>query len=208
VLGRREAKQLARQMRPQSPRTLVRVLGAIVAVATALIVPVGYGIIGYVKETDSLMHAAELTAMRAAPHVHASETPWRYDTRALATIEDVRMRGDAPTYRRILDIYGQPLASKSARLDWPIVVRRAPIYASGVQAGTAEIYLSLRALLAEVLFVFLGSLVLGIAAYLAFAVLPLRVVDRSLGALQQVNARLEFQNDLLTEGPLPVMTVV
>ena len=177
----------------------MRTLGAIVAVVTALIVPIGYGIIGYVKETDSLTHAAELTAMRAAPHVHASETPWRYDTRALATIEDVRMRGDAPTYRRILDIYGQPLIWKSAKLEWPIMVRRAPIYASGVQAGTVEVFLSVRPLLVEVLLVFLGSLVLGIAAYLAFAVLPLRVVDRSLRELKKVNTRLEFQNELLRE---------
>jgi hypothetical protein len=40
VIGRREATRLARRMRPQSPRTLVRTLGAIVAVATALIIPV------------------------------------------------------------------------------------------------------------------------------------------------------------------------
>jgi diguanylate cyclase (GGDEF)-like protein/PAS domain S-box-containing protein len=199
VIGRREATRLARRMRPRSPRTLVRTLGAIVAVATALIVPVGYGIIGYIKETDNLTHAAELTAMRAAPHVYAYETPWRYDTRAMATIEDARMRGDAPTYRRILDIYGQPLVSKRADLAWPIVVRRAPVFASGVQAGTVEVFLSVRPLLLEVLFVFLGSLVLGIAAYLAFAVLPLRVVDRSLGELKLANTRLELQNDLLRE---------
>ncbi len=199
VMARREAKHLMRKMRPESPRTLVRTLGAIVAVVTALTVPIGYGIIGYVKETDGLTHAAELTAMRASAHIHASETPWRYDTRAMTTLEDVRMRGDAPTYRQILDIYGQALVAKGAGLDWPIVERSAPVYASGVQAGTVEVFLSLRPLLIETLLVFLGSLGLGIAAYLAFAVLPLRVVDRSLGDLQQVNTRLEFQNDLLRE---------
>ena len=57
--------------------------------STALCIPVGYGIIGYLKEADALTYKAELTASRAAQHIFAPEAPRKYDTDRLATIGDI-----------------------------------------------------------------------------------------------------------------------
>ncbi len=197
ISGRRLVRRLARDVRPRSPRTLVKVLGAIVAVTTALAVPLGYGIIGFVKEADSLAYRGELIAMQAAPHVYASETPWRYDTGQLATLGEARTATRSPIYQRILDTDGNPLAWKGASLSWPTIDQNVPIYSSGAEVGRVEVSASLRQLLFETLVIGFGSLLLGVAAYLAFAILPLKVVDRSLGELELANDKFRRQNLLL-----------
>jgi diguanylate cyclase (GGDEF)-like protein/PAS domain S-box-containing protein len=195
--GRRLVRGLARDFRPRSPRKLVKVLGAIVAVTTALAVPLGCGIIGYVKEADSLAYKAELIAMQAAQHVYASETPWRYDTGQLATLGEARTTARSPIYQRILDTDGNPLAWRGGSLSWPTIEQSVPIYSSGAPVGTVEVSASLRPLLFESLVIGLGSLLLGVAVYLAFAILPLKVVDRSLGELELANHKFRHQNLLL-----------
>src|SRR5205085_2010526 len=89
------------------------------------------------------------------------------------------------------------MMQKGSALAWPTFVRGAPIIAAGSMVGTAEVSASLRPLLAEVAWVALGSLVLAVAAYFCFIVLPLGVLDRTLGALNETNAKFQSQNLLL-----------
>jgi diguanylate cyclase (GGDEF)-like protein/PAS domain S-box-containing protein len=184
-------------LRPRSARNLVGGLGAIVAIVTALSIPIGYCIIGYLKEADALTYKAELTAMRAAQYIYAPEAPWRYDTDQLAAISEIRTPTAAPIFQRILDLKGEPMMQKGAALAWPTFARSAPIFASGAPVGHAEVAASLRPLLTEVFLVSIGSLLLSVAAYLAFAVLPLRVVDRSLRELEDANGLLQQREEEL-----------
>ncbi|MBX9588453.1 MAG: PAS-domain containing protein [Hyphomonadaceae bacterium] len=184
-------------MRPKSPRNLVSLLGAIVALITALSVPIGYCIIGYLKEADALTYKAELTASRAAQYIYAPEVPWSYDTDQLAAISEIRTPNATPIFQRILNLEGQPMMQKGANLAWPTFARTAPIFASGATVGYARVSASLRPLLAEVAMIAVGSLLLSIAAYLAFAVLPLRVVDRSLRELEGANRLLKVREEAL-----------
>jgi hypothetical protein len=50
-------------------RNLVTLLGLIIALVTALSIPIGYGIIGYLKEANALTYKAELSAARAAQYI-------------------------------------------------------------------------------------------------------------------------------------------
>jgi diguanylate cyclase (GGDEF)-like protein len=185
---------------------LVTVLGAIVALTTAAGVPLGYTIIGYVKEADALTYKAELTAARAAKYfVHAPGAPW-YAPARLAAIGEIQTPATVPIQQRILDGRGEPIILVGATPTWPTFSRQAPILVSGAVVGTAEVSASLHPLIAEVLLTTLCSLLLGLAAYRAFAVLPLKVVDRSLNELEfandkfrRLNGRLEFHNVLLKE---------
>lgn len=186
-----------RWLRPSSPRHLVSVLGVLVAVITALSIPIGYGVIGYLKEADALSYKAELTAMRAAQYIYAPEVPWSYDTDQLAAISEIRTPTAAPIFQRILDVKGKAMMQKGAALAWPTFSRSAPIVASNAVVGEAEVSASLRPLLAEVFLIAIGSLLLGGAAYLAFAVLPLRVVDRSFRALEGANQLLTQREEAL-----------
>jgi diguanylate cyclase (GGDEF)-like protein/PAS domain S-box-containing protein len=115
----------------------------------------------------------------------------------LAAISEIRTTTTAPIIQRILDKGGATMMQKGARLAWPTFASQAPILAAGTMVGTAEVEASMRPLLAEVASVAIGSLLLAIAAYFAFARLPLGALDRTLGALEAANDRFRRQNVLL-----------
>jgi diguanylate cyclase (GGDEF)-like protein/PAS domain S-box-containing protein len=177
-------------------RNLVGLLGAVIALVTALTIPIGYGIIGYLKEADALTYKAELTAAEAAQYYYAPKS-WGYDSNRLAAMNDIRTATTAPVIQRISDVHGKVVAETGPALAWPTFSRRAPINAAGSLVGNAEVVASLRPLLTEVGFVGLGSLLLAVAAYFAFTVLPLRVIDRTLGELEATNDKFRHQNLLL-----------
>jgi diguanylate cyclase (GGDEF)-like protein len=178
-------------------RSLVSLLGATVAFITAFAAPVGYGVIGYFKEADALAFKAELTASRAAQYIYAPEAPWRYDTDQLAAISEIRSSVGAPILQRLMDARGTPIMRKGEALPWPTFARGAPIVAAGSVVGRAEVSASLRPLLTEVGLVGLAALLLAVGAYHAFAVLPLKVIDRSLRSLELANERFRRQNIVL-----------
>ena len=180
-------------------RDLVTQLGAIVALFTALSIPIGYGIIGYFKEASALTYKAELSAARAAQYIYAPDAPWKYDTDQLAAMSEIRTTATAAIVQRIVDPRGAVMMQKGDLLAWPTFARRAPIFATGAMVGSAEVSASLRPLLAEVAWVGFGSLALAIAAYFAFTLLPLRALDRTLAALGTTNDKLERQNLLLKQ---------
>jgi diguanylate cyclase (GGDEF)-like protein/PAS domain S-box-containing protein len=174
----------------RSPRRLVRLLGVVVGVTTALSAPLGYSIIGYLKQADALAHKAELVASRAAQYVSANDAAGRGDGNPAGA-------GATPMQQRILDAEGQPIVEKGAALAWPTFARSAPVLEAGTAVGRAEVSASLRPLLTEVSLVAAGSLLLGLAGYLAFALLPLRVVDRSIGEAELANALLKQREEAL-----------
>ena len=175
-------------------RNLVRLLGSVIALVLAVSIPLGYGIIGYFKEGRTLTYKAELTAARAAQYIYAPEAPWRYDTDQLAAISEIRTSATAPIVQRILDMSGNAMMQKGDPLPSPTFARHAPIFAAGTPVGLAEVSASLRPLLAEVTSVGLGSIVLAIAVYFAFAYLPLGALDRMLAELKQREEELGDQN--------------
>src|SRR3979490_2902950 len=87
-------------------RNLVMLLGGIIALVTALSIPIGYGIIGYFKEANALTYKAELSAARAAQYIYAPDAPWKYDPDQLAAMSEIRTITAAPIVQRILDARG------------------------------------------------------------------------------------------------------
>jgi diguanylate cyclase (GGDEF)-like protein len=198
------AAQLGQSRQLNSPRNLVSSLGAIVALTTTLSIPIGYGIISYLKEADALTYKAELTANRVQQYIYVPDAPWRYDTGQLSAISEIQTPSAPPVVQRILDAKGQSMMQKGASLGRLTFSRSAPIFASGALVGHAEVSASLRPLLAEVFLVAVASLLLGVAAYLAFAVFPLRVVDRSFRELEGANKLLREREEALENQNLRV----
>src|SRR5882724_643942 len=113
--------------RPVQVRDLVTLLGGIIALVTALSIPIGYGVIGYFKEASALTYKAELSAARAAQYIYAPDAPWKYDTDQLAAMSEIRTITAAPIVQRILDSQGAIMMQKGDPLPWPTFARRAPI---------------------------------------------------------------------------------
>ena len=181
--------------RPVPVRSLINLLGVAVALITAFAFPIGYGVIGYLKEAQTLAFKAELTAARAAQYIYVPEAPTRYDARQLAAIGEVRT--GTPIVQRILDAHDTEIARHGEPLPWPTLSHRAPIVAGDATVGAAEVSASLRPLLNEIALVGLTALLLAAGIYYAFAVVPLGVIDRSLKSLEEANEKLRRQNLLL-----------
>ncbi|HJU31408.1 MAG TPA: PAS-domain containing protein [Hyphomicrobiaceae bacterium] len=178
-------------------RRLTILLGAIISITTALSVPIGYGVIAYLKEGDALMYKAELSAARAAQYIYAPHAPWTYDTDQLAAMAEIRTTKASRFVQSIVDMQGATMMRKGDELAWPTFARRAPIFAAGKQVGSAEVTASLWPLLMEVASVALGSLALAVAACFAFTVLPLNALDRTLAEVETTNEKFRRHNFLL-----------
>src|SRR5262249_1083122 len=82
----------------------------------------------------------------------------------------------------------------------PTYFRSAPILVGVQEVGRAVVIASLRPLFRTAALMSLVTLTVGFAAYFAFAILPLKVLHRSLGDLGRANARFRRQNMLLDAG--------
>ncbi len=189
--------RLDRSMRSVSMRRLVGALGSLVALATALLIPIGYGMIDYWKGAEALAFKADLSAARAASVILESTTDWRADATRLAKATEILGRSTDPVLQRFTDAQRSVVLEKGRVPAAPTFSRVAPIVVHGVEVGRAEVVTSLRPLLTGVGLIALVSLSLGIGAYYVFAVLPLKVLDHTLSELERANARFRQQNVLL-----------
>ena len=194
LLGRWEAK-LEAAMRLGTVRRLVRVLGAIVALATALSIPVGLAIVGHLKEAERLSLRAELAATRLASAVSTLDD-WQFDLERLKASLGVSEDAGMPVTRRVVDEHGATLFS-SGSIARPRLVRSAPIMVGGASVGRVELTASLRPLLLDSGLIAILTLALGAIAYLVLAIVPLRVLDRSLGELTAAGEAAKKQHMLL-----------
>jgi PAS domain-containing protein len=189
--------KLVISMRSVSVRRLVGTLGALLALATALLIPVGYGIIDYWKDSEALAYKADLSAARAATFILGGQGDWRAEVAHLRAAVDMHGRTSGPVLQRIIDSKGTTVLETGDAPASPTYSRVAPITVRGIVVGWTEMVDSLRPLLIKVALIALASLSLGIAAYFMFATLPLKLLDRSLSELERANARFRQQNLLL-----------
>jgi len=176
-------------MRSISVRRLVHLLGIIVALATAILIPIGYGLIGYVKEAKRLAFKAELSADRAAQYIYVNSTLWQYQPSRLENVISLPGEGWDRVVQRIYNAKGELILRKGDPLPFPTFARSKPIVIAGTTVARIEVEETLRPLLVEAALMSLATIALGFLAYFAFAIVPLRVLDRTLGALETSNKR-------------------
>jgi PAS domain-containing protein len=179
---------------PVSLRAVVGGIGLVVALLCSLVVPLGYAAFGYVERADVLSFKVRLNADRLARYVYAHETLWQYHGVRLAELI-VLPREDQGTLRQwVFDGSGRVVLEDRSEISGPTLRRSAPIFVKGVMVGRIEAEASLTALYVEVGWLMLFSTALGFAAYVAFRVVPLRVLDRTLGKLKRREHELQAQN--------------
>jgi diguanylate cyclase (GGDEF)-like protein len=178
-------------------RKLIGLLGAIVAVITAVCPPVAYAINGYWKQKTWLAYRSEMTVTRTARFIRDNPAGWATDAGRLATAIAITSQSPRPLEQRLLNTDGSVLAVRGESLPGPTMNLVAPVVVDGSTVAFVDTIATLRPLLIETALLGLVSLGLGIGAYFAFAVVPLRALDRSLGKLELANARFKQQNLLL-----------
>jgi diguanylate cyclase (GGDEF)-like protein len=181
-------------------RALMSTIALVVALTTTICVPAGYFALGYVNMARVLNFKAELSARNLARYIYTHDTLWQYERVRLAELlEEIDDSSDT-TSRRIVDAAGRLVLEDGALLAGPQVSRSSPIVVAGQTVGSIAVAASLEELIRSTGFVALGSLLLGLAVYLAVRAFPLRVVDHMLGTLETTNRRFDEALSNMSQG--------
>lgn len=182
-----------------NPRALVGAIGLTIAVATAVLVPAGYFFIGYANTAAVLEFKGRLSAARIAKYIYAHDTLWQYQRARLSELIGEIDQDGQPTHRRLTDSNGNVVFDEGGSMMRPIISRRTPVAVSGNTVGYLDVGSSLWHLLRHTGGVAVLSSFLGLVIFFALRVLPLRVLDRTLGQLENANRQIQDRNRLLKE---------
>lgn len=186
-------------MNALSLRRLVSVIGLVVAIITAVSIPLVYLAVGYTNASSLLDFKARLSASHVARYADGHSTYWQYQSVLLSELFDKTETGK-DTRKRITDSSGKVVLERGPDLAGPILTRGAPITVAGSDIGRVEIGVSLRTMLRETAIVTFFSLLLGLAMFFAACVFPLRVLDKTLGTLQRTNDRFDAALSNMAQG--------
>jgi diguanylate cyclase (GGDEF)-like protein len=181
-----------------SLRRLVGAIGLSVAAVTALSIPAGYAAFRYAYEVSHLSEHANRSASLVAQYIYIHNTLWQYQRVRLAEIVAPSVPNDPPLRQRIIDAQNRIVLEEGAAPEAPVLMRGAVITLSGEEVGRVEVEASGLPLLGDTGLVALFSLLLSLAMYFAVRVFPLRVLDRTLGALEGARAEVQAANDELS----------
>lgn len=152
--------------------------------------PLGYAAIAYLYEAYALEFKASLNAGRIGRYIYGHERMWQYQRVRL--VELIEFAGNTqPIRQRVFDLKGKQVLEEGAVDGRFTLVRSAPIVIAGNPVASIELETSLDPLIRNALWVALFSGLLGFAAYFAVRLFPLRVLDRTIGDLEQRNMRFD-----------------
>jgi diguanylate cyclase (GGDEF)-like protein len=170
-------------------RSLVGTIGLAVAALVTLAGPIGYATVSYLEQAEILSFKAQLNADRLAKYIYSHDKLWQYQSVRLTEIVQLPQSEANPVRQRILDLSGKVVLEEGAQLSGPLLRRSAPIVVNSAVVGHVEALTSLTHFCINVGLITLVSFAIGFGAYLAFRVLPLRVLDRTLDELKTQHKR-------------------
>jgi PAS domain-containing protein len=195
--------------------TRLNTVAAAFIVLVALLLPPGlYGIIAYTNVTSDMEADARVAAESVQQIVRDTPGRWSEQTSSLDSIVAGWFHFDEPPgfeRLRIVDRNGRTLSAIGQTPPWPRVGRAAVVTEKGEPSGAVEIERSLRTPLVITALLVVIGVVLAIASYLTFYIVPLRSLRRQNATLRKRDTQLEFAHTMLratTEGSLDAILVV
>jgi PAS domain S-box-containing protein len=155
----------------------------------ALLIPVGYLIMSYERQSAVLETEAEAASSFVTKLINANPDYWRFEQPRL---DGFLSRRPFETHReiwRIVDVNGTVLAERSDTVAGPFVTRSHPLYEIGKIVGRVEISRSLRPYLVKTIGLGVLGLVLGSGSFFLLRIFPLRALDQALQSLQESEAK-------------------
>ena len=182
-------------------KTLVTRLGLSIALATSILVPIGYLLITYSGVGYQLSFSAQLKANRLAKYIYANQELWQYQSVRLAELIEVPEADETGNRQRIFNNHGKLVMETGEKTPaFPVATRSAPIVVGGSQVGSIETAATTRGLLIGTGFVAMLGGLLGFGMFFALRTLPLRVIDSTLSALESQTLRFETALDNMSQG--------
>jgi diguanylate cyclase (GGDEF)-like protein len=185
---------------PVSLRLLVSTIGLVIALIAALAIPIGVGTSRYLDHAAFLSFKARLGANRVARYVYSHGELWQYQQLRIAEILLLPEDQDEPFRQRVIDASNAVVVEEGPALSGLLLRRDAPILVNGAVVGRVETEASLTPFLIAMGWVTFFSFALGGAVYFVLRVLPLRVLDRTVGELETQNHRFDAALSNMTQG--------
>jgi len=182
-----------------SVRSVVGTTGLLVALLIGFAGPVSYAVLEYHDRAENLSFKARLSASRVAKYIYSHEKLWQYQRVRLAELVELPQTGDEPVRQRIVDATGKAVLQDDPAIAGPLLRRSVPIVVKGIEVGRLVAEASLTPFLTNLALVAVMSFAVGFAAYFGFRVLPLQILDRTLGELQTQNVRFDAALNNMTE---------
>jgi PAS domain S-box-containing protein len=171
-------------------RSLVILLGLLVAVGFALVVPAAYFAVFYAHLHHDLDFAARGKASRLATFIADNRESWQRPTDRLSQVIAQPEAGEGATRQRVFDAGGRAiLQSGEEKLTLPLATVNVPVVVGGSKVASVEMAASLDKLLEEAALVALASGLVGLSVFFLMRGVPLRAIDRTLGQLENAQER-------------------
>ena len=150
-----------------------------VAMLLALAPPVTWYQAGRAALEAELAASALVKAAVMSDRIALNPDLWQLETERLASL---LLLGEVeePEWRRVLASDGSVVADTGVGLPAPHAVARRPLFDAGRTVGWVEARRSLVPLVRQTVLVALASLALGVAAFLALRVAPMRLLRRAV----------------------------
>ena len=165
-------------------RRTMRRLAFMVALATAVSLPLGYFTVSFSNQSGFLQHQATLTAERLAEYVYVQGASWPYARERLSEIIGGTQSVSHMLHARVQDAGGAAVIAYGPLPDAPAHSESAPVVVAGDHVATVFVTASMRALVLSTVVVGLFAALLAVGALAAMHLLPLRALDETIGALQ------------------------
>ncbi|WP_340116934.1 ATP-binding protein [Pelagibius sp. 7325] len=165
-------------------RRTMRRLAILVALATAVSLPLGYATVSFSNQSGFLQHQASLAAERLAGYIYVQGASWRYTRERLAEIIGETQSSVSAIHETVTGPDGVPVVSYAPLPEWPRLSESADIVVAGVPVATVTATATAKPLVLNTVGVGLFALLLAGGALVAMHLLPLRALDETLGELQ------------------------
>src|SRR4051812_8839303 len=167
----------------------ISTVAAIVACAVALLLPGIYLMVGYKSQHAILMTEAEMNAQLVTDLINTNPDLWEVQILRLETLLGRRPKDRHPEWRAVHNLKGEMVAEVRDAIDSPLISESVDVRDSGRTVGHLQIARSMRPLIIETAVLALLSIALGIAAFVALKVLPLRALRTALDSLLEEQKR-------------------
>lgn len=184
-------------MAPIGLRSLISTIGIVIALLAAVLTPAGFLADAYTDGRDTLAFKARFNANRLATYIYSHEELWQYHQ--LRLVEQMQLPSDYgdPIHQKLYTSDGKLVLEEGPPQAWPVITSRADITVGGTPRAYLEVTSSFRGALPLVGIVAALSALWGAVVYLAVRTFPLRVLDRTIGELNDTQRTLAEQNERL-----------
>jgi GAF domain-containing protein len=155
-------------------------IAGVVAVAVACALPATFFVSSYWLQKAVIDTEAEINARLASQVINANPTLWRFQQQKFEEFLQRRPHQGDHEIRRIVNLEGKMIAESADPITAPWMWRSRDILDAGVKVGEIQIGRSLRPLVYQTAGVGLAAAALGLCAFVAVRVLPLRALNRAL----------------------------